>query len=238
MSRPAIFITGGAKRLGAALALHFAQGGYDIGLHYHHSQADAEALASRIAQFNVACHLLPQDMADISGFPMLMEQLFLLLPHCRTLVNNASVFERATFAETDEALFDRQFDINFKAPFFLTKAFAKRFISGQVINILDTDIDQTHGSHFAYLLSKKALAALTPMAARALGPHMRVNGICPGCIAFPDAPEDELTLKLKAATPLRAHATPQDIAATVQWLIGQPQITGELIHIDGGRHVL
>ncbi|MDE3016881.1 MAG: SDR family NAD(P)-dependent oxidoreductase, partial [Pseudomonadota bacterium] len=182
MARQAVIITGSARRIGAALALYFAHHGYDIGLHYHRSAPDAKKLAKKIEALGGTCKIFPHDLSDIKGIPPLMKKIKTALPHCAALINNASLFERAEFMETDEALFDRQFAVNFKAPFFLTQDFAKTFHKGCVINIADSEIVHTHGSHFAYLLSKKALADFTLMAARALGPKIRVNAVCPGCI--------------------------------------------------------
>lgn len=219
------------------MAMHFAEQGYDIALHYHHSEPEAKALKEEIVSRKVRCELFRYDLSKVAGFVALMEEIKAVFPHCAGLVNNASVFERAEFLHTDESLFDRQFAVNLKAPFFLTQAFAKAFTKGTVINILDTDIVQTQGSHFAYLLSKKTLAEFTRMAARALGPDLRVNGICPG-IMLPSNELDEAYMgKLQSALPLQNLATPQQVAETACWL-HVSEVTGQLIYLDGGQHLL
>lgn len=235
---PGVLITGGAKRVGAELTRYFARNGYDIALHYHQSQSEALALQKEVREWGGTCEVFALNLADAPHIPAFMESVQRSMPQVEVLINNASVFERATFMETDEALFDRQCDVNFKAPFFLTQAFARVFGKGVVINVADTDVVQTHGSHFAYLLSKKMLVELTVMAARALGPAVRVNGMCPGLL-IPGGPEEALyEKKLEATLPLQANATPQALAQAAYWLASQPHITGQLLFIDGGKHVL
>ncbi len=235
---PALLITGGAKRAGAALARHFAQQGYDIALHYQHSETEARQLRDDIQAHGRACELLALDLRETSALPALVARACEALPRCHALVNNASIFERGEFLDTDEALFDRQFAVNFKAPFFLTQAFARHIKQGCVINILDTDITRTQGSHFAYLLSKKALADFTCMAARALGPRIRVNGICPGFL-LPSADVHEQYGKTLAPTlPLKATATLNQVAMAAQWLVEQDGMTGQCLYTDGGQHLL
>jgi len=237
-SRPGIIVTGGAKRVGAALAMHFARGGYDIALHYHQSKTEAEALKKDIESLGAKCALFSHDMQNTKGIPALMETIHKTMPGCTALINNASVFERAMLMDTDEALFDRQLNINFKAPFFLTQAFAKYFGKGCIINVLDTDIVETQGSHFAYLLSKKTLAEFTLMAARELGPNIRVNGVCPGII-LPSSDLDQNYMdKLAPSLPLEALASLEQLSVTTQWLLEHKALTGQLLFIDGGQHLL
>lgn len=236
-ARPAILITGAARRVGAELAMHFAHAGYDIGLHYHRSRKDAEKLAAKIEREGVHCVLFNHDLQQVKTLKPFMDRVLEALPRCRGLINNASIFERASFMETDEALFDRQFAVNFKAPFFLTQAFAHHFGKGSVINILDTEIQKTHGSHFAYLLSKKALMDLTLMSARELGPNIRVNGICPG-IMLPSNELDQAYMdKLARQVPMRKLGTLEQVADAALWL-AQSHVTGQLVFIDGGQHLL
>ena len=234
-----VIITGAARRVGAALARCFAAHGYDIALHYNRSEKDAGRLKKNIEKLGVDCILFQHDLMDIETLPWFIKNVRSQMRHCTVLINNASAFERAEFMETDEALFEQQFTVNFKAPFFLTQAFAKTFGKGCVINMLDADFTGTHGSHFAYLLSKKALADFTPMAARALGPRIRVNGVCPGIVLPPESGEyDAYVKKSRANMPLREHPTLEAVAEAAYWLAGQAHITGQLIYVDGGRHVL
>ena len=239
--RPAVIITGGAKRVGAAMALYFAKKNFDIALHYNSSKTEAVALQKKIKKTGVACEIFAYDLGDSKGLAKLIDTIHKKMPHCNVLVNNASIFERCEFLETDEALFDRQFAINFKAPFFLTQAFAKKFGKNSgacVINILDTDIAQNHTSHFAYLLSKKALADFTQMAARALGPRVRINGVCPGAMLPSGENHDGYEEKIQQIVPLKNQPSLDELSEAVLWLSQQSSITGQIINIDGGKHVL
>jgi len=237
-ARPAILITGAAKRVGAGLARSLAAAGYDIALHYRISGTEAAQLQKEIEATGARCVLFPEDLSDIAALPAFMSKVQQVLPNCVALINNAAVFERAPFMDTDEALFDRQFNTNFKAPFFLTQAFAKTFGKGSVINMLDTNISSTQPSHFAYMLSKKALADFTLMAARALGPDIRVNGLCPGPLLAANARDEAYMRKLEQILPLQSNPQLEECAQTVLWLLGQAHITGQLVYIDGGQHVL
>ena len=236
--RPGVIITGGAKRVGATMSRYFAAKGYDVAIHYNASDAEAKKLQSEIAGLGVACQVFSLDLHDSKAIPGFMQAIYDAMPNCTALINNASVFERATFLETDEALFDRQMDINFKAPFFLTQSFAKMFGKGCVINILDTDISQTQGSHFAYLLSKKTLAEFTVMAARELGPHIRVNGVCPGIMLPSDDLDHAYMHKLTTVLPLQKLGGVEQVAHTSWWLIDNAAMTGQMIFVDGGQHIL
>lgn len=237
MERNAVFITGAARRVGAYVAMHFAKAGYDIVLHYHNSQAAAQRMKEDIESYGVTCTLVNHDMQDIPGIDALLRSVHQIAPHCSVLINNASVFDRGTFMETTEALFDQQMHVNFKAPFFTTQAFAKYFKKGCVINMLDTSISETQGSHFAYLLSKKVLADFTKMAARELGPHITCHGICPGILLPSNELDQEYIEKLQPTLPMHEIGELDDIADTALWLSQSPT-TGQCIFIDGGQHVL
>jgi len=238
MTEKAVLITGGAKRVGAAMSRYFATQGYDVALHYNRSKKDALALQKEILAMGVACELFQHDLSDIKGFKDLIMQVQKAMPHCRALVNNASIFERASLMETDETLFDRQFSINLKAPFFLTQAFAKRFGRGCVVNILDTNIVRTDGSHFAYILSKKALAEFTTMAARELGPNIRVNAVCPGIVLPSNELDEQYMKKLSKSLPLGKLANLEQVSSAAYWLCENESVTGQLMFTDGGQHLL
>lgn len=236
-----VIITGGARRVGAAMAQYFARKNFDIALHYNNSRNEAIALQKTIQKTGVACEIFSHDLGDSKGLAKLIDTIHAKIPHCNTLINNASIFERCGFLETDEALFDRQFAINFKAPFFLTQAFAQKFgknPGANVINILDTDIAQNQVSHFAYLLSKKTLADFTKMAAVTLGPNLRVNGVCPGSMIPSPENYEGYDEKIRQIIPLKKHPTLDELSEAAFWLSGQPGITGQIINIDGGKHVL
>lgn len=234
----AVLITGAARRVGRAMAVFLAGKGYDIALHYHRSQQEAQAAQAEIAALGVRCVLLQADLADIGRLPALMENALCQLPRCRTLINNASVFGRAPFMESSLELAEAQFRVNFFASAFLTQAFAAKVTRGGIINLLDTAVASNAYSHFFYLLSKKALADFTCMAAIELGPRFRVNGICPGIMLPSDNWGEEYMEKKSQRLPLRRLGTPDAVADAAFWLMRNEAVTGQILFIDGGEHLL
>ncbi len=234
----AALITGGAKRIGRAIALALAGEGYDLAIHYNTSAAEAEELAGQVVAAGRRCELLSCDLADTGRLAAMMEEAFRRLPHLSALVNNASIFERGTFLETDEAFLDRAMAVNFKAPFFLCQAFARRARAGGIVNILDTNVTRNVASYFAYSLSKKALRDLTLLAARALAPGIRVNAVCPGAILPPPGEPPEYLDKLISKVPLQRAGDGGQIAAAVLYLLRSDYVTGQCLFVDGGRHLV
>ncbi len=232
-------ITGSARRLGKYFALMFAEAGYNIALHCNSSVEEAEETAKDIrVNYGVKCELFSQDLNKAALLPHLVESVLDTFPDLNVLVNNASVFGQGTLMQTDEALFDLQMGVNLKAPFFLTKAFAKVVKNGSVCNILDTYISTNVYQHTAYLMAKKALAGFTGTAARELGPNIRVNGVAPGLILPSNEEEVELFRVISKKLPLQNIGQPEDVAKAVLFLTESSYITGQVIHVDGGRHLL
>jgi NAD(P)-dependent dehydrogenase (short-subunit alcohol dehydrogenase family) len=237
----AVIITGGAKRLGAEIAMYFAEKNNDIALHYNNSHDKAVNLQSKIRALGVNCELFRHDLRDVSGIPKLMAEIKAKMPNVTTLINNASVFGRGKFLETSEELFDEQFATNFKAPFFLTQEFVKVFASNSganIINMLDSNITKNGGSHFAYLLSKKTLAEFTKMAARDLGAKVRVNGVCIGGVLPADEADAAYIEKLKNINPLQKNPSALQVAEAVYYLSKNSELTGQFLFIDGGQNLL
>ena len=239
MSRPkgAALVTGGARRIGGAIARALAQDGYDIALHYRTSAESAEGTAEEIEGMGRRCRLFRCNLDrhdEMTGLiPGVREQF----PHLNVLINNASIFEPGTLAGTGRDLFERHFNINFKAPFFLTQAFAEGCDHGQIINILDTRVSRSDQHHAAYTLSKKALLELTRMAARELGPAIRVNGVSPGMILPPPGGAVDELERRSAGLPLKRIGNTANLVAAVRFLLENPFITGECIYVDGGEHL-
>jgi pteridine reductase len=238
MARPALLITGAAKRVGRAVALHFAHAGYDIALHYNDSQKEAEAAAAEVRALGVACELFQADLGDVSECKPLVSKASVAFPQLSVLVNNASVFDVGRFLESDAALYAKEFSINTTAPIFLTQAFAKIVKRGAVINMLDTKITSNKHSYFFYLLSKKTLAEFTNMAAVELGPDIRVNAVCPGHVLASGKWGEDYQTRLESALPLGKIAQLADVAEAVYSLVNNKSLTGQFIFVDGGEHLL
>lgn len=231
-------VTGAAKRIGKAVALHLASLGYDIALHYSSSQSEAKRTAEQIRQEGRDCELFCCDLADTYAVQHLIADACKAFPNLNLLINCASIFEKSTLKEDDVQALDRHYEINLRAPYILMGEFARRCKRGQIINFLDTHITQNKLTHVAYLLSKKALADLTQMAALELAPDIRVNGIAPGLILPPHGQKDRYLDRLAKSVPLKRKGSVKDITAAVQFLIENDFLTGQTIFADGGEHLI
>ncbi len=231
-------ITGGAKRIGKAIALYLADCGYDIALHYNTSKTEANITKSEIEKKGQKCTLFQCDFNKITESSKLIKKVKSSFPNLCLLVNNASIFEGGLFQETNIQFLEKHLNVNFKTPFILSRDFAKLCKKGQIINILDTNVVRKGSKYFAYNLSKKALYDLTKMAAYELGPYIRVNGIAPGPILSPFGKDDGY-LKIKAKNiPLKQRGNTEYITHAVGFLIENDFITGECLFIDGGKHLV
>ena len=154
------------------------------------------------------------------------------------LVNNASIFETSTVAGFSGSSFDRHMNINLKAPMILTREFAAACRRGHVINILDTHITSNKTDHATYLLSKKGLAELTKMAAVEFSPRVRVNAVAPGLILPPAGKSTKHLERLAKDVPLKRKGSLGNITRTVEFLINNDYVNGQIIFNDGGEHLL
>ncbi len=236
MSKGVALITGGAIRIGRAITLALADDGYDIILHYNSSFEDAKKVAKEVERKEQKIHLIQEDISDISSCARIISEAKEAFGRLDILVNNAAIFEQYGFMETDEGAFDRHMNINFKAPFFLTQSFAKISGNGQVINILDTYITRHSKGFFTYLLTKKTLADFTKMAARELAPNIRVNGIALSSIIPAQAISEDMEAKARVL-PLEKNPSLDDVTKTLIQLIDNPAITGQILFVDGGKHL-
>ena len=227
-------VTGAAKRLGAMMAEHLAEQGYDIVLHCNHSSDNALALHDRIRRFGVSCHILAADWTDRDDVRRFIADAQRLSPHIDVLINSAAVFDRRSIAETDEAVLDKILSVNVKAPFHLIRGLSPMMNGGLVINITDAKIQQPDHQYAAYCLSKNALSYLTILAAQEFAPSVRVNAIAPAYLL----PSDNLAAfeTFRDKIPLKDHIDTKHLLATVDYLIDNKLITGQTIAIDGGYY--
>ena len=230
----AALVTGGARRIGRSIALTLAQRGFDLALHYHSSRQEAEKLRQEIATTGRSCRLFPCDFDNPGEVSSLIHSVFESFPHCNLLVHNASLFESASLVETDEDTFDRHFNVNFRAPFFLSRDFALRCQSGHIINVLDSRIVRRHSHYFVYTLSKKALGEFTRMAAHELAPRIRVNGICPGLILPPAGKDEGYLQRLSTGIPMGRKGDLGNVTSALLFLLDNSFVTGECIFVERG----
>jgi NAD(P)-dependent dehydrogenase (short-subunit alcohol dehydrogenase family) len=234
-----VFITGSAYRLGKVTALAAARNGADIILHYGHSPDEADQTAEEIRALGRNCWVYQADLQNTHDVDKLISDSSTHSPiYC--LVNSASIFPPGEMLETDIATWQQCLSVNLTAPFLLSQAFIRSHKStepGRIINILDWRALRPGIDHFAYTISKSGLAALTLASARAGAPNITVNALALGAILPPsnEPPDDKLTAQI----PLKRWATLDEFEEAIMFLIKGPAfINGEIIHLDGGRHIL
>lgn len=234
-SRPAALVTGGAVRLGRAIALALAAAGYDVALHYGASAEAAAQTAAEIRALGARCELFPLDLTDAAAIPALLRDARAAFPGLQALVNSASAYAQAGIAATTPAIFDRQLATNLRAPFFLTQAFAEVVEAGQVVNIIDNKISFNQHEYAAYLLAKQALADFTRMAALEYAPRIAVNGVAPGVVLPAGTRSPEYIAWRVSGIPLRKQGSVDDITGAILFLLRSGFITGQILTVDGGE---
>ena len=234
----AALITGGAQRIGKAIALTLADRGFDIALHYNHSKDEALDVAREIRQKGVRCEVFACDLQKESHVLLLLEKARKKFPHLNLLVNNASIFLPSGLGRQGLKLFDDHWTINFRAPFILSGEFVRLCQKGQIINILDTKVVKNKTEHLGYLISKKALFELTKILAVSQAPAIRVNGIAPGIILPPVNKGQSYLDKRAQQIPLKRAGDVQFITRSVEFLLDNEFMTGQTIFVDGGEHLI
>jgi len=238
---PVVLVTGGARRVGAEIARRLHAAGARVALHYRSSSANAEALA---AGFNAArpdsALVLQADLLDTAGLPGLVSAVLERFGRLDGLVNNASSFFPTAVGEIDEAAWADLIGSNLKAPLFLSQAAAPHLKAsgGAIINIVDIHAERPLKGYPLYSAAKAGLLGLTRALALELAPRVRVNGVAPGAIEWPDdwqfSPAEREAIVRH--TLLGRTGAPSDIARTVAFLLfDAPYITGQVIAVDGGR---
>jgi NAD(P)-dependent dehydrogenase (short-subunit alcohol dehydrogenase family) len=234
-----ILITGSARRIGRALALAVAAQGGAVILHHGSSPIEAEQTRLDIQQAGGSAHILQTDLSNLAQVPALIEQALSYGP-LYALVNNAAIFEPLSLQDTTLDDWQRNMAINLTAPFLLSQAFAAALPPGQegrIVNLLDWRALRPGADHFPYTISKAALAALTRSLAVALAPHITVNGLALGAILPPSTGGD--TEGLLDPVPAGRWAELDEVCQSLLFLLDGPAyITGEILHIDGGRHLV
>jgi pteridine reductase len=234
-----ILITGAAKRVGRLFALACAGAGADIVIHHGHSQSDALQVKDQIEALGQHAWILDSDFAKPAGAAQLISLANEFSP-LYALVNSASVFEALSFSETTQEDWERHLAVNLTTPFLLGQAFAKQVPEtgqGRIVNIVDWRALRPGADHFPYTISKAALAALTQSMAVALAPRITVNALALGAILPPsDGGANNNILK---NIPARRWSEPKEVEEALLFLLtGPAYITGEIIHVDGGRHLI
>jgi pteridine reductase len=237
-----VLITGGARRVGAEIARVLHGAGANVLIHYRDSAQAAHAAAEELNLIRPATAAIHgANLAHPDAAQEVVGAALREFGQLDILINNASTFFPTPVGETTLAHWDDLMDTNVKAPFFLSQAAAPslRAQRGLIINIVDIHALRPLKRHPVYSIAKAGLAMLTRSLARELGPDIRVNGIAPGPVLWPEHPMDEdLKREIIAKTALKRHGVPRDIAATALFLAKDaPYITGQIIAVDGGRSI-
>jgi pteridine reductase len=237
----ACLVTGAARRVGKAIALELARAGFDVAVHYHHSDAEARAVAEEIHRLGRRAAIVRGDLGDPDTPARIVRETVDGLDRLDVLVNNASLFEKFPLEQTSPDVWDRTLQTNLVAPAMLIRAatpIMRAAGAGRVVSITDILADRPAANHAAYCASKAALASLTRCLALELAPQITVNAVAPGIAVFPEHYDQEIRDRLTSKVPLKRPGTPEDVAAAVRFLVTDGDyITGQILAVDGGWSV-
>lgn len=244
LSGKVALVTGAARRIGAVTVKMLHQQGATVVIHYRHSNMDAENLCDELnAIRDESCLIQQAELADIESLEKMIASIIDKVGRLDILINNASSFFPTKIGEITEDHWDNLFSSNLKAPLFLSQAAAPYLdiTKGCIVNMVDVHAERPLAEHPTYCAAKAGLLMLTKSLAKELGPNVRVNGVSPGAILWPEADGNSLEvtkehLALIDKTSLKREGSPDDIAQAIYFLVAEaPYITGHIIPVDGGR---
>ena len=244
----AALVTGGARRLGRAMVLALARAGRDVAIHYNGSGAEAEQTAAEARALGVRAQVFAADLLDLDAAEALVPQVTDRMGPLTVLVNNASIFEYDSVATATRDSWDRHLGSNLRAPFILSQAFAAQapradrsgsepVAQALIVNMIDQRVLRPRPEFLTYAIAKSALWDMTRMLAQVLAPDIRVNAIGPGPTLQGAHQDAAQFVRRRAATLLQRGADPEDVAATLTYLLAAKAVTGQLICVDGGQHL-
>ena len=235
----AALITGGGRRIGAAIALTLVRAGYSVVLHANNSREDAERLAQTILDAGGRARVVLADLSDLGAVRGVIPAAAAFGP-LTLLVNNAGEFEPDDIETLSPARFRRAIAVNLEAPLFLAQAFAGQVPAGldaSIVNILDQRVLKPNPRFFSYTLSKSALFTATTTLAQALAPRIRVNAVAPGPTLPSPRQTDQQFASQAQSLPLQRGPLPEDIAEAVLYFAEAGAVTGVTMPVDGGQHL-
>ncbi len=234
-------VTGAGRRIGQAIALDLARCGWRVGVHYATSRHEAEAVVAAIRALGSEATALGADLADTGAAEGLIERCADTFGAPELLVNSAALFLDDRIESLDPVQWDRQIAVNLRAPVLLAKAFAARLPvdrHGLIVNIIDQRVWRLTPEFFSYTIAKAGLYAATQTLAQALAPRIRVNAIGPGPVLASIHQTPEAFREEVAGTPLARATPPEEIAAAVRFILDAPSMTGQMIALDAGQHLV
>jgi pteridine reductase len=232
-------VTGAARRIGRAISTALGAEGVNVVIHDHRSlHGECQDLCDELERAGVGSWIVSADFEKPRDYKSFIERSLKAAGNLDILVNNAAVFEEDTIKDADFGSLVRHMQINAWAPLVLIRDFARLAGRGKVINLLDTRVTGYDWMHVSYILSKHALYLLTKMTAIEFAPRVVVNAVAPGLILPPPGSDVKYLRDLAKAVPLKKHGSPRDIVDTVLFLLKSGFITGQVVHVDGGRHLM
>ncbi|OAI42929.1 short-chain dehydrogenase [Rhizomicrobium sp. SCGC AG-212-E05] len=236
-----VLVTGAAKRLGRAIALDLAQAGWNVAIHYNGSETDAQSAAETARQSGVKAEILQADLSQESETATLVSRAAAAIGPLTALINSASLFENDDWQSATRKSWDDHIEVNLRAPLLLSQLFARQLPGGQsgnIINLIDQRVLKPTPQFLSYSVSKAGLYWLTTTLAQGMGPDIRVNAVGPGPTLKNPRQSDADFDRQRDATILKRGADPSDICAAVRYLLDAPAVTGQMIAVDGGQHLI
>jgi len=232
-------VTGGARRVGKAIAVALADRGADIVVHYHRGATEADETAQELRARGVRVGMVQGDLSRVEVAQSLPRQAHALLGRLDIVINSAAMMLRTPLGDVAPDEWDRMFALNLRAPFFVAQAAAPLMQAdgGVIVNIADLAAYETWPAYVPHGITKAGIVQMTRGLARALAPAIRVNAVAPGAVLLPDEWDAVTADRLAATTPLRRIGSADDVAQAVVFLCEAGYVTGDVIIVDGGRHI-
>ena len=241
MNNKVALITGSAKRIGATTARHLHSSGFDIVIHFNHSESDALTLMKALNdKRSDSCKVVQGNIAEIEALGQISASAIDAFGRLDVLINNASSFYPTPIGTITTNDWQNLVGSNMQAPLFLSQYCHQELKKNQgvIINMVDIHAERPLKDHTLYCMAKAALVSMTKSLAQELAPHVRVNGVAPGAILWPETELSEQDKQqILASVPVGKCGAPEHIAQTIQFLIDNEYVTGQIVAVDGGRSI-